>query len=61
MAGGELSYRRIDCLYHLSCNSTNCTWSYRGDYRILADDADDSMRAAMQADSPLIPPDEIET
>lgn len=34
-------------------DGTNCTWDYRGDYRILADDADESMREEMQALKPL--------
>jgi len=46
--------------YYERYDGTNCTWSYRGDYRILADDADDSVRKDMQAERPLIPPDEIE-
>ena len=38
-------------------DGTNCTWGFHADYRILADDADESMRAEMEADKPLIPAD----
>jgi hypothetical protein len=33
----------------------NCTWQHRGDYRVLAEDAEPAVRTAMQADHPFIP------
>ncbi len=36
---------------------SNGTWGYRGDSRILAEDADEAMRASLQADIPRIEAD----
>ena len=40
--------------YYEDYSGINCTWLFSCDYRVLADDADESMRAEMQADRPLI-------
>lgn len=44
-----------DYYYYESYDGANCTWQYIGDYRILAEDAEPSMREHMQSDRPLIP------
>ena len=40
--------------YYEPYDGTNCTWGYKGDYRILAEDAEPAVRNYMQADCPVI-------